>query len=151
MLSEAREEIVKADQKASAILATLGVGFAALAGGLLASNWSPSVLSGLHLWTWWFALIAAALSVLSAASAIWPRYQKVDVSSGITYWGHVATFTSLEDLTAALEADKSDEIYRTRHQLWKISKIVNRKYELIRWSLSLAGLSIILFSLTAWA
>ncbi len=151
LLAEAREEILKADQKASSILTTLGIGFGAITGGLLAGNWTPATLHGFRQVSWWMGAFSAVLSVWAAASAIWPRYTKVDAKDGITFWGHVATFDTLAAFTEALNKTGVDDGYRTRHQLWRISKIVDKKFCLIRWSLALSGVAVGLLAFAAWA
>ena len=67
MLAEARAEVNAADQKASLVLAALGVGFGAVVGGLLARDWEPSDLTGFGEVLWW---IGAALSLPRLTSKI---------------------------------------------------------------------------------
>ncbi|GCE77577.1 Pycsar system effector family protein [Cellulomonas biazotea] len=149
MLAEARAEVGVADFKASMVLAALGIGFTAVLAGLIADDWSPSDLRVPGRIVWWVGAAAAMTSIGCAAAAVWPRYVKADVSGGIHYWGHVATFRRLEDLAAALDGVPRSERgrARTRHQLWRLSLIVSRKYTLLRWAILLASGSIGLFLL----
>ncbi|HET6920641.1 MAG TPA: Pycsar system effector family protein, partial [Jiangellaceae bacterium] len=94
---------------------------------------------------WWLGVAVAVGAILSAASAVWPRFSAVDVSQGIYYWGHVATFGTLLALTGAMDDAPAAEADRTRHQLHKLSLIVHRKYSLVRASMVLAGLAGVLF------
>lgn len=139
-----------ADQKASIILAATGVIFSAFMGVLIAKNWGPSTLHGYRPVIWWFGAGLAICSVVSAASAVWPRYSKSDLGNGITYWGHVASFDNLLAFSKALDATPLDNSYRVRHQLWHMSRVVNRKYNLIRFSLTFAGFSAVCFMLAGF-
>lgn len=145
MLQEARAEVALADHKASMVMTALGIAFAAILGGLLAGDWKPSNYDASGECLWWMAAAVAVGAVTSAASAVWPRYTAVDVSTGIFYWGHVATFQTLEDLCDALDDQPNREGDRTRHQLHKLSKIVHRKYNLVRAAMVLASASGVLF------
>jgi hypothetical protein len=138
MLAEARADVGLADHKASMVLAVLGIGFGALLGGLIAGDWSPSDLKGLGEPIWWLGAGMAAASVVCAAMAVWPRFTSADYTEGIFYWGHVAQFETLWEFSDALNSQKPVED-RTKHQLWRISKIVVRKYQLIRIAFVLAG------------
>ena len=143
MLEETREDARSADQKASVLLAAFGIGFGALlASQLQADGWRPTLLSpaGGALYT--LGLVLAGVAVAAASGALWPRYQ-LDVSPrhGISYWGHVAAFKSLADLDDALSRTPSRDTLRTRHQLWQLSRLVLKKYRLIRASLCTAALA----------
>lgn len=145
MLEEARAEVALADHKASMVMTVLGVAFAAILGGLLAGDWKPSNYHAPGEGFWWMGAAVAVGAVASAASAVWPRYTVLDVSKGIFYWGHVATFKTLHDLCDALDDQPNRESDRTRHQLHKLSKIVQRKYNLVRAAMVLASVSGMLF------
>lgn len=146
MLAEARAEVGTADAKASLLLAALGVGFGALVGGLLASDWSPAKLTTIGEVVWWFGAVAAATSIGFAAAAVWPRYVRTDVSAGVHYWGHVATFCRLQDLAQALDGRPNDGgRARTRHQLWRLSRLVSLKYACVRVAIAAAGVAVVLF------
>lgn len=43
MLTEARDDIKHADQKASVLFAALGIGFAAVVGGQLSAGWEAGI------------------------------------------------------------------------------------------------------------
>ncbi len=74
MLQEARDEVISADQKASVILAVLGLGFGAALSGLVAGEWRPDELAPWSQAMWWSGLAAGAFAVYFAGSAVWPRY-----------------------------------------------------------------------------
>lgn len=141
MLAEARTEVSSADQKASIILAALGIGFGVVLGGLLAGDWTPSD-QGAGEWAWWVSAALALLSVVVAAAAVWPRYSK-RASGVIHYWGDVARLSSAEDLSKELNTTPPIQRQRTLDQLWHLSRIVVAKYTFIRVALIAAGLAVV--------
>ena len=145
MLAEARTEIAYADHKAASVLAALGIGFGALLGGLFAGQWRPTDLQSWGEVSWWIGGACALGSVLGAALAIWPRIQNTDASGGIHYWGHVARFSSVDELSRHLDEKPVGHAQRTRNQLWQISRIVVRKYTMIRCALVLGGAAVVFF------
>jgi hypothetical protein len=151
ILSEAREEVGYADHKASMVLASLGIGFGALIGGFFAGSWRPSSLVTWGEVLWWAAVGVAGVSVVLAASAVWPRYRRPepeDVET-IHYWGDVAAFDSLEALSAHLRDSPIGADHRTREQMWQLSRIVSTKYRLIRRAFIAAGVAVLLFGVSA--
>ncbi|MDE8647613.1 DUF5706 domain-containing protein [Rhodococcus qingshengii] len=149
MLAEARAEVAQADHKASLVLTVLGIGFGAILGGILAGSWKPDQYAAPGEFIWWLGAGAALASVLCSALAVWPRFSSHDTSAGIFYWGHVATFDDLPDFVAALDAAPPADVDRTRHQLYRLSRIVRDKYRLVRWAMGLACAAGILFALAA--
>jgi hypothetical protein len=139
MLIEAREDARHADQKASVLLAALGIGFGAVVGGQLSADWDSATLSVAGQAVFWFGVGFAVLAVVSCALAVWPRYQVSDDRQyGITYWGHVAAFETLDALGNALDAEVDME-RRSRHQLWRLSRLVLTKYRYVRAAITFAG------------
>ncbi|HEU5223580.1 MAG TPA: Pycsar system effector family protein [Candidatus Lumbricidophila sp.] len=140
MLAEAREDVKHADQKASVLLAALGIGFGAVVGGQLQAGWSASSLSGGSQTMFWIGVALAVASVGACALAVWPRYDLNERPDyGVTYWGHIAAFKRLADLEDALDAQSDPSERRVRHQLWKVSQLVLTKYRCVRWALVLGA------------
>lgn len=150
MLIEARDDVKHADQKASVLLAALGIGYSAILGGQLSGNWDSDSLSCVGQVAWWVGVVLAGFSVIAAALAIWPRY-RIDAAPkyGITYWGHVAGFEDAGALRKSLETTKADPMERVTDQLWRLSRIVLLKYRYVRAALLLAGSGAILLSAAA--
>jgi hypothetical protein len=148
MLDEARTEVGIADHKASMVLAAIGVAFGAVLGGLLANDWRPSKLEGFGKPLWWVAAVMVLSAVSAAGLAVWPRYSKASTSAGVHYWGHVVTFASEGELFDALDRQPPDDLARTRHQLWHMSRVVDRKYRCVRWALGLSAIASLLFLLS---
>lgn len=84
--------------------------------------------------------------MLLNAIAVWPRFTTRDEDELVTYWGHVARYSKLDEFEAALEASPVDRA-RTRHQLWRLARIVRAKYCCVRWALVSGGIAIALFIL----
>jgi hypothetical protein len=152
MLEETRADVAHADQKASVLLAALGIGFGTLVAGQFSGDWNPSSLSACGQSVWWAGIAAAVSSIVIAALAVWPRYSLTGLPQyGITYWGHVRAFDSAHALEAALEEQDVSDLGRTTHQLWSLSRIVLTKYRCIRSALLLAAASGLLLGLAVAA
>lgn len=145
MLAEARNEVGAADHKASMVLAVLGIGFGAVLGGLIARDWNPGELNLAGRLLWWAGAASATLSVLCAASAVWPRFRLPPKNRDVFYWGHVAAYPGLAELGKALDRFPPSLEDRTRHQLFELSRIVARKYQCVRAAMRLSGLAAPLF------
>ncbi len=148
MLAEARVEVSYADHKASMVLASLGVGFGAVIGGLLAGDWKPADQGGGE-WAWWVGLCLAVGSVAYAAAAVWPRYPRQGKSDELYFWGDVASMPSYDELSRRLDGAPPSAGNRTRRQLWALSNIVAMKYRLIRAAFVAAALAVVAFAVSA--
>lgn len=149
LLTEAREETVKADAKAGLVLASLSVGLGALLAGMIAGDWSPSDLSYGGLWFWWPGAASLAAALACAGLAVWPRFKvPKDCPAEITYWGEAAKCGSLKELTTAL-SNRPDAAGRATNQFWILSRIVVAKYRLLQWSLALTAAGAVLCGLGA--
>lgn len=149
MLDETREDARNADQKASVLLAAFGIAFGALlASQLQTDGWRPTSLTPAGGVLYTLGLVAGGIAVAASGAALWPRYQ-LDVSPrhGIAYWGHIAAFQTLADLDDALQRTPSRDALRTRHQLWQLSRLVLKKYRLIRASLGAAVVAALLLAI----
>jgi Family of unknown function (DUF5706) len=149
MLDEARIEVSYADHKASMVLAALGIGLGAVLGGVVAGDWKPADQDGLGEPVWWVGGALAVLSVVLAAGAVWPRYSRHRAGDGVYYWGDVAKFKSVDQLSQHLDVAAPAPGDRTRHQLWELSRIVSKKYALIRWAFIAIALAVAAFGLSA--
>lgn len=142
MVDEARDDVQHADQKASLMFAVLGVGFGAVVGGQLSGSWMYTTLSAGGQLCWWSGGIAAALAVVAAGLAVWPRYKTNDRPAyGVTYWGHIASFGGPAELKIAMEKPDETDGVAAYHQLWSLSRLVQKKYFYVRASLLLAAAS----------
>lgn len=68
LLAESREELTRADGKASLLLAALGIGLSAILGAVLAGNWAPFVLASPWEAIWWTGAAGGASPSFACAS-----------------------------------------------------------------------------------
>ena len=139
MLAEVREEIDRADQKASLLIGSLGIAFSIVLGGILGGSWDPTTLGPIATAVWSVCAILASGSVTAAALAVWPRLTKSPGNGAITHWGHVYGLPSAEAVGEALAERGLYPPERNYQQLLVLSALVRRKYRAIRWSMALAG------------
>ena len=147
MLSAALAEVAIADTKASILLAALGIGFGSVFGGFLEGNWDPTLLGRAASIFWWLGAVLALASVAAAAYSLWPRYRTNRRPTKIYYWGHVAAFRTFADFLSTLESSSVTVADRVQHELWYVSRVVHRKYTLVRLALLLAGAASVIFVL----
>jgi hypothetical protein len=143
LLSEAREELVRADTKSTLLLASTGVVIGALISGLIAGNWSPYELRNRIEWLWWIGVTASGVAVTLLAAAVYPRTAPSGRRRGaaFAYYGDVALCRSPEEVESALRGTSSNAMTHLSDQLYQVSKIVMRKYCLIRVAMWLLLLS----------
>lgn len=140
VLAAAREELTRADGKASLLLAVIGVVMGALLAALLAGSWDPSQLSNAVEWLWWLGVLAAVAGVAALGFAVYPRTRPKGLRpTMIAYFGDVVA-TPASDLEALLEETAKSPRDGALDQLRQVSGIVHRKYQAIRVALwALAG------------
>ncbi|WP_326824622.1 Pycsar system effector family protein [Streptosporangium sp. NBC_01756] len=145
LLSEAREELNRADAKAQVLLGVVGLGLGAIAGGLLAGSWSPFSLSNEVEWLWWVGSAAALSTLLCLARAVYPRTARRGAtdSGTVTYFADVLRFDSAEAVAEALMRSSTLDLARVSDQLRQVSGIVSHKYRLVRWGFWLLLIAIV--------
>ncbi|WP_271219494.1 Pycsar system effector family protein [Streptosporangium carneum] len=135
VLTDARNEIGRADQKAAALLAASGVGVGALIAGLLGGQWSPTRLPGSVQWLWWVGIVLCALGVLSLGFAIYPRSSRgaarIVRRRGV-FLGDFASAVKAELGRAKLGRDARVRIELVVSQVEHLASIVDVKYRHIR-------------------
>lgn len=144
MLAEAKDEIDRADQKASLLIGSLGIAFSVVLSGMIGGSWSPSALSVPGLVMWAVGVVLATASLFAAALAVWPRLSRSPGPGTITYWGQVRGMTSPQEVADSLATRGLLPPERTYQQLLVLSAVVQRKYRSIRWSMVLAGTGTVL-------
>jgi hypothetical protein len=137
LLSGAREEIDRADAKASILLAASGVAAGALVAGLTAGTWTPLKLQATIQWAWWLGVVESAVGICCLALAVYPRERKNDsgVPWTVLYYGDVLAYDTTAQLVTALNRSAETKIERIADQLRHVSWIVDHKYRLIRWGM----------------
>jgi hypothetical protein len=144
LLDNAREEIDRADAKASILLAASGVATGALLAGLIAGTWTPLKLQVGIQWTWWTGVVEAAIGIGCLALAVYPREHKNDsgISWAVVYYGDVLAYSTTAQLVAALNRSAETNIERIADQLRHVSWIADYKYRLIRWGMRILFLAV---------
>jgi Family of unknown function (DUF5706) len=143
LLSESREELTRADGKASLLLAALGVGISAILAAILAGSWSPFRLAEPYQSLWWAGSFFAGVSFACLFLAIYPRVTHRSASRGVTYFGDVAGLETVDELRSALKRSETDPAERSVMQLHVIAGIADRKYRFVRSSLNALSLAIV--------
>lgn len=143
LLRTAREELARADAKATTLFATAGVAVSAVLGGVVSGQWSPTRLHGdLARWTWWMGTAVTAVALVCLAAAVYPRTRRRGRDGRITaYFGDVTRRTSAE-LAHALARESGAA--NTADQVYEVSRIVERKYTLIKVAFCATGLGALL-------
>jgi hypothetical protein len=157
LLGETREELAKADAKASILLAATGVAFGALLTAIGNGAWAPGrVQHGDARLTVWISMAFALIGIFLLGSAVKPRLrsramgrEQLHYFGNVrSYWPSVALWNRRSRLdegrTAfdeALKLAANDANYEARldDQLWFLGRTAFRKYRLISlglWMLS---------------
>lgn len=156
LLRETREELGKADAKASILLAASGIAVAALLASGNDADWYPENLYSL--WARrlaWAALAVTLLGVGFVGSAVRPRLRRQDslannavhcfddVRHFVPRWWHVRSRASRardgrSRFVAALHALAEDDKYegRLNDQIWQLSMLARTKYRLVSLGMS---------------
>ena len=137
LLNGVREEIDRADVKASILLAASGVAAGALLAGLIAGTWSPLKLHAAIQWAWWLGVFESVVGIFCLALAVYPRERKgnPEISWTVVYYGDVLAYRTTAQLVAALNRSAETSLERIADQLKHVSWIVDHKYRLIRWGM----------------
>lgn len=156
VLAAAREELNRADMKASILLSATAAVIAAIIAGMVAGDWSPTRLTGWREVLWWAATAVAGMAVLLLAAAIYPRAkrQRGGRPDAVAYYGDVVIFSGHQELRAALEQSAVRDMDRLTDQVYQVGRIVVRKYRLLvagMWALLMSAVACCLaVALEAW-
>jgi hypothetical protein len=139
LLSESREELVRADAKAATLFGVFAIAFGVVLAGVIAGDWAPSELADSAEVVWWIGAASAALAVAAVSAAVWPRLDSESATGRVTYFGHVVAYRTRDSLVEALERQATHDLDRPVEQLEAISAIVMEKYVWIQRALVLFG------------
>jgi hypothetical protein len=143
LLAETREELDRADNKASIILAAAGVAAGLLFSSAIGGSWKPNELPPLAKSVWWAASVVGAIGVLCLGRAVFPIIRRRDGPAGsIRYFGDVAKLATPAEVRKMLLTAADDPLERTLDQVWILSRIVIVKYHYIRWGMCLVGVAL---------
>lgn len=149
LLDEAREELDRADNKISVLLASAGLASSIVAAAIVAGKWRPAVLPAWPQVIWWTGAAAALIGIITLAAALTPRMNHVEPASTMRYFGHAAKLASAAEVLEILGRVSDHLLERIADQLLIISRLVVLKYTLIRLALVLFGVALLLLSISA--
>lgn len=149
MLGEAREELSRADGKASILFAALGVAAGVLAAAILGGDWNPGDLRRPWEAIWWAGCTIGAASAVLLALAVYPKIVNRHPGAAVTYFNEIAQLASIGALDAELKRISEGE--RVLKQLYAVSKIARKKYLFVVWSMRLLALALGLILLASIA
>lgn len=129
LLDETREEISRADTKASILLASAGVTAAVLAGVVAAGDIKFSSALGVVQLLTVVAITALGAGLGFLGAAVMPQLGK-PTRGRARYYMEYAQYDRVEDLREALDREGCDASGRHVAQLSVLSRIVRRKYRL---------------------
>jgi hypothetical protein len=159
LLDEGREELARADNKASVMLGAAGLVLSVFLGSVIAGDWDPTQIgNGPAEATFWLGIALSVLGIVRLAAAVMPRTRHGEAREKLVYFGHVIQYRkpglavrqstrrrreaeAKEELRGAIVAAGANRFERTVDQVWVISLIVQRKYRHVRAGLLLLGLS----------
>ena len=152
LLSESREELVRADNKSALLLASSGIIAGAILAAILAGDWSPQLLAPCVAWIWWLGAVAALGGMISFASSVYPvtKYRGQRPVNVVAYFGDVLTVPPA-DLQARLRATAHSSDARVVDQIRIIAMIVDRKYRGIQTGLWFIAVGLTLCSASSIA
>ena len=143
LLRDSREELTRADSKATVLLGTAGVGASIIAGDIVAGHWTPPSLPPWAQVFWWIGVCAAGAGFVSLTYALSPRLYGSAEKGNLRHFGHIAQYQSPSELLEPLNSASGNMLIAKVSQLWAIGKIVTHKYALIRVALQLFAASIL--------
>jgi hypothetical protein len=152
LLAETREEIARADAKASILLGAGGVA-TSIASTALFGGWNPARLKPWGTSVWWIGASLAGCALLCLGSAVYPRTGAVSPRGRqshqreprpVHYFVQLAGCEDLATARRAIEAAAIDSVNRAVEQAWSLSKLVMTKYRLTRAALWLYATSAML-------
>jgi hypothetical protein len=145
LLSATREELVRADNKASLLLAAAGVAIGVTVAGLISRDWSPHMLDNRVEWLWWLGAASVVYGLWCLGAAIYPVTARRGAPPAVVaYFGDVNAYADRPraELVAALSRSARHEQDRWVDQLVQVSDIAKRKYHRLRhamWALPAAA------------
>ena len=134
LLAELRNEVARADGKASVLVGALGMTGGVFSGLLAGRGWTPDELSATATVLWWLALATLGLSLFALLLAVLPRYRSERWTPGrpLSYFGDIQQAVRQGQLETALGDTGRDPTTGLTQALAELSQIVARKHQWIR-------------------
>jgi Family of unknown function (DUF5706) len=149
LLAETREELGRADGKASILFAAATVVVAAIVTGVVTGPWSPTQLQPLAQSLWWLGTVLVAAGVLSLGMAVYPRLRDEQGRDRMTYFMHVLACRDDDAVREGIQRESADPLARPVEQLRRLGPVVKHKYRCIAAALMLLGVGALLATLAA--
>ncbi|MFI9750918.1 Pycsar system effector family protein [Streptomyces collinus] len=146
LLADLRNEIARADAKATVLVGALGISAGALAALLTNRHWSPDQLPGPAALLWWAGTASLVVALFALLLAVLPRYRRSRWTPGrpLTYFGDIRRASQTGRLAAALAETGRDPGPGLRAALAETSGIAARKHFWIRTGLLSFGCAAVL-------
>jgi len=134
LLDETRGEIGRADQKASVLLASVGLAISALSAAIVHSSWRPTQLGGFIAWLWWLGVAMAVLGIVFFGRVVYPRSTRIAPEPGtpVSYFGDVVGYSTTQQLMNVVSKSEHTDLERIYDQIRQFSLLTARKYRFIR-------------------
>ena len=134
LLAELRNEVARADSKASVLVAALGMTAGVFSGLLAGRGWTPAELSATGTALWWTGTAALGLSLFALLLAVLPRYRSDGWTPGrpLSYFGDIRQAVLQGQLETALGDTRRDPTTGLTAALAELSRIAARKHQWIR-------------------
>lgn len=136
MLAESREELTRADAKASILLGSVGIFFSVIFAGMMSGPWTPSKMGAPYSTLFYVGIAVGIAGLVSLGWSIMPRVKNARRKGEVAYFGDVVSCADAAELHDCLEKTAAcHSSSRSERQLHAVSRIVHRKYLWIRVSL----------------
>ncbi|MFY1626901.1 Pycsar system effector family protein [Micromonospora sp. WMMD723] len=132
LIAEARDELRRADAKASQWLTMSGGVVLAMLTVLTGTRWSPGQLTGAAAWAWWSGCACAAAALFALAMALLPRTAGAAEVRQVAYFGHVHRLRDPALVRRYVERAAQDTMPGLISQLCWLSRLVMTKYRWVR-------------------
>ncbi|WP_236656199.1 Pycsar system effector family protein [Streptacidiphilus jiangxiensis] len=149
LLAETRDEIGRADSKASILLAVLGVSASGVIGLQSSASWSPHRLAAVGQLAWWCGLLALLTALAALLLAVLPRFSRNSWRPGrpLTHFQDIVDAADAGLLAQALAETEEKGETALLLALAESSRIVARKHRCIRAGLTAFGAALTLLLL----
>lgn len=144
LITETREELLKADNKAGLILATLGIALTALLGAISGGGIAPQHYAPVPRTLFWAGCAAWVPSLVMLGLAVAPRVgQPQELRAH--YFGDATASVSVQRLAAVIR--RTDPLDRDLNQFVALSRTVWVKYRCIHHGMAWGAVFLVLTSL----
>jgi Family of unknown function (DUF5706) len=140
---DVREELVRADAKATTLLSVVSILLGALLGGAIAGDWTPADLKCVLTVLFWIAVGLGMGAEGHLLAAVLPRVKHPKDATQVRYFGHVVQLEDDEELKRRL-TDADGELEQLTDQVYVLSGIVDSKYQHVRTALQWLAAAVVL-------